>query len=97
MTDARMALVIPAWNEARRLDAAAFLAFVERQSAVDLHFVDDGSTDATPARLAALAEAAPGRIMVRRLEPNRGKAEAVRAGLSQALAQEMPQLAKRRA
>jgi dolichyl-phosphate beta-glucosyltransferase len=90
MTDERMALVIPAWNEARRLDDAAFLAFVRHQALVDLHFVDDGSTDATPSRLAALADAAPGRIAVRRLEANRGKAEAVRLGLREALAQGYP-------
>lgn len=86
MTVDRMALVIPAWNEARRLDDAAFLAFVASQEVVDLHFVDDGSHDETPVRLAALASAAPGRITVQRLDPNRGKAEAVRAGLVAALA-----------
>lgn len=90
MTADRMALVIPAWNEARRLQDAAFLAFVESQDVVDLHFVDDGSQDATPARLAALATAAPGRITVQRLQPNRGKAEAVRAGLLAALAEGYP-------
>ncbi len=90
MTADRMALVIPAWNEAGRLHDAAFLAFVESQDTVDLHFVDDGSQDATPARLAALATAAPGRITVQRLQPNRGKAEAVRAGLLAALAEGYP-------
>lgn len=90
MTLDRMALVIPAWNEARRLDDAAFLAFVASQELVDLHFVDDGSRDATPERLAALATAAPGRITVQRLDPNRGKAEAVRAGLLAVLAEGYP-------
>ncbi|MEI2719507.1 MAG: glycosyltransferase [Gemmatimonadales bacterium] len=90
MTLDRMALVIPAWNEARRLDDAAFVAFVASQELVDLHFVDDGSRDATPARLAALAAAAPGRITVQRLDPNRGKAEAVRAGLLAVLAEGYP-------
>jgi glycosyltransferase involved in cell wall biosynthesis len=90
MTFDRMALVIPAWNEARRLEDAAFLAFVASQELVDLHFVDDGSGDATPTRLAALATAAPGRITVQRLDPNRGKAEAVRAGLVAALAEGYP-------
>lgn len=81
MNAARTALVIPAWNEARRLDREAPLAFVAGQEIIDLHFVDDGSTDDTPAVLAALAAAAPGRITVRRLPRNAGKGEAVRAGL----------------
>lgn len=90
MNDLRMALVIPAWNEARRLDDAAFQAFVRSQECVDLHFVDDGSRDATPTRLAALAASAPGRIRVRHLAVNRGKAEAVRTGLSAAIADGYP-------
>jgi glycosyltransferase involved in cell wall biosynthesis len=90
MSDARLALVIPAWNEARRLDDAAFLAFVRAQALVDLHFVDDGSHDETPARLAALATAAPARIRVQRLAVNRGKAEAVRTGLLAAMADGYP-------
>ena len=67
MTADRMALVIPAWNEAGRLHDAAFLAFVESQDTVDLHFVDDGSQDATPARLAGLATAAAGPPLVARV------------------------------
>jgi glycosyltransferase involved in cell wall biosynthesis len=90
MSAARLALVIPAWNEARRLEDAAFLAFVRGQDVVDLHFVDDGSRDETPARLAALAAAAPGRIRVQRLAANRGKAEAVRTGLAAAIAEGYP-------
>ena len=90
MSDGRMALVIPAWNEAKRLNDAAFLAFVQSQDVVDLHFVDDGSRDETPTRLAALAAAAPGRIRVQRLADNRGKAEAVRTGLVAAIADGYP-------
>jgi glycosyltransferase involved in cell wall biosynthesis len=90
MSAARLALVIPAWNEARRLEDAAFLAFVRGQDVVDLHFVDDGSRDETPTRLAALASAAPGRIRVQRLPVNRGKAEAVRTGLTAAIADGYP-------
>ncbi len=87
MTRDRMAVIVPAWNEAKRLQAQAFLDFVAGQDVADLHFVDDGSTDATPTALAEVAStAAEGRVVVRRLDPNRGKAEAVRAGLTAALA-----------
>ena len=47
--------------------------------------VDDGSRDATPERLREVAEAAPDRVHVLTLPANRGKAEAVRAGLQRAL------------
>ncbi len=79
--DDRMLVVVPCYNEARRLDDAAFRAFVAGQADVDLCFVDDGSTDDTRARLEALAAAVPDRIRVLRQPVNGGKAEAVRAGL----------------
>lgn len=74
-----VAVVVPCFNEAARLDASGL-----RQLAgtVDLTlFVDDGSTDATADRLAALVAEHPGRFELLRLPRNRGKAEAVRAGL----------------
>lgn len=80
-----MALVIPAFNEATRLQDDAFLRFVAAQQVIDLHFVDDGSTDTTAARLDALQRAAPDRIRVRCLLANGGKGEAVRLGLRHAL------------
>lgn len=74
-----VAIVVPCFNEADRLDADAF---VELAARVDrLLFVDDGSTDATPTVLAAVADRSPDRIRVMRLDANVGKAEAVRAGL----------------
>jgi glycosyltransferase involved in cell wall biosynthesis len=74
-------LVVPCYNEAKRLDGEAFLAFLAREPSVDACFVDDGSGDATFALLRELEGRAPGRIGVLRLETNRGKAEAVRAGI----------------
>lgn len=77
----RIALVVPCFDEAARLDGEAFLAFARDHADVRLLFVDDGSTDATAARLDALAAERPEQIRVRRLPENRGKGEAVRAGL----------------
>ncbi|MEO5826052.1 MAG: glycosyltransferase [Gemmatimonadales bacterium] len=78
-------LVVPAYNEATRLDGAAFHAFLASDPKARLLFVDDGSTDGTRALLSALAAAEPqGRILVRELPVNMGKAEAVRTGLCQA-------------
>lgn len=85
MTTSRLALIIPAWNEAERLQDLAFLDFIAHQDAVDIRFVDDGSTDQTPARLEAIRCLAPERIVVQRLVQNCGKGEAVRLGLRAAL------------
>ena len=79
------AIVVPCFNEAARFKADSFTQLAEL---VDhLIVVDDGSTDSTPALLDSLAGSAPdGSIEVIRLAPNRGKAEAVRAGLQAAVA-----------
>jgi dolichyl-phosphate beta-glucosyltransferase len=79
-------VVIPCYNEADRLDVAAFEDFARTRSNARLLFVDDGSTDATAAVLARLADAHPRRLLVRGLPHNRGKAEAVRQGLLEAFA-----------
>jgi glycosyltransferase involved in cell wall biosynthesis len=52
---------------------------------VRLLLVDDGSTDRTFALLGRLAQAAPGAIATIRLDANRGKGEAVRLGLLEAM------------
>jgi glycosyltransferase involved in cell wall biosynthesis len=81
----RIALVIPCYDEELRLPAQRFEAFLDAEPDFQLFFVDDGSTDATPARLAAIATRFPGRAHVRRMRENRGKAEAVRLGMREAL------------
>ena len=79
-----MAVVVPAFNEAHRLDVEAFRSFVAHHPSIRIVFVDDGSTDETPAVLDALAAASDGRIERFTLERNSGKAEAVRRGLMHA-------------
>ena len=80
-----LTVVIPCYNEADRLDDAPLLAFLDSCAEASLLFVDDGSTDATADRLAAIAAARPARIDVLSLRPNGGKAEAVRRGMLAAL------------
>jgi glycosyltransferase involved in cell wall biosynthesis len=74
-------LVIPCYNEALRLDVAAFVAALHAQPSLQLCFVDDGSTDATASILRGMQSAHPDRTTVLTLPANRGKAHAVRAGL----------------
>ena len=73
-------LVIPAYNEAARLDRAAFMTFVAAAGSPRLLFVNDGSSDTTGEMLSGMA-AASSRIAVLTLERNSGKAEAVRRGV----------------
>ena len=71
----RVAVIVPCYNEEKRLDVEAFRNF----RGVDFLFVNDGSTDGT---LALLRSAG---FSVLDLERNSGKAEAVRRGLVQAM------------
>lgn len=73
-------IVVPCYNEERRLDVERF-AELARSGRVRLLFVDDGSTDGTAAVLERLRSAAP--VDVLRLGVNVGKAEAVRRGLTE--------------
>jgi len=77
----RLSVVIPAFNEARRLGAT--LARLRRHLEARSHeilVVDDGSTDGT----AEVARAAGDDVRVLRHEPNRGKGYAVRRGMQAA-------------
>jgi dolichyl-phosphate beta-glucosyltransferase len=80
-----LTVVVPCYNEAQRLDAGPLLEFAGGAPGANLLFVNDGSTDATGERLAAIAAQRPDRVRVLTLEANSGKAEAVRRGMRAAL------------
>lgn len=75
-------VVVPCYNEASRW-APAYWEAIASHPGVDLIFVDDGSTDATPERIASTVASCGARSI--RLHRNSGKAEAVRQGLLAAL------------
>jgi dolichyl-phosphate beta-glucosyltransferase len=79
-------LVVPCYNEATRLNAAAFTAMVDETAGLNFLFVDDGSRDGTAEIHQRLCAARPGRVESLGLPRNQGKAEAVRQGLLRALA-----------
>ena len=74
-------LVVPCYNEARRLRGDAFLDFVRSRADVSIAFVDDGSADRTLRTLEELSAQDKDHLLVRSLAENRGKAEAVRQGV----------------
>ena len=78
-------IVVPCYNEERRFRADAFVSFARRHPSVSFLFVDDGSTDATKARLADACLELPQQLSLLPLPRNVGKAEAVRQGLRRAL------------
>jgi glycosyltransferase involved in cell wall biosynthesis len=81
---AQTVIAVPCFNEARRLPVHRFVEFAET-SGVHFVFSDDGSTDDTSRVLDDVIARAQGRAEKLTLMPNRGKAEAVRLGMLQAL------------
>ena len=77
MRSVRSLIVVPCYNEERRLPVQAFRDF----TASDFLFVNDGSSDGTLKLLQSLHAEQPDRFTVLDLDRNRGKAEAVRRGV----------------
>lgn len=88
MTPPALALVVPCYNEAARLDPNAFLGFVATHPQVQLVMVDDGSGDGTAGVLEKMRGAAPDAVTIVRQPTRRGKAEAVRAGMLASLSRQ---------
>lgn len=78
-------IIVPCYNEARRLRLDEFRKFAESQQRASLLFVDDGSLDETWECLLELQEQAPQGVRLLKLPHNQGKAEAVRLGMQDAL------------
>ncbi len=78
---AKTTLVVPCYNEAARLRPDAFERHLAACADTRLLFVNDGSTDQTLDVLGKIEAAYPDRVGVVDVQPNRGKAEAVRQGM----------------
>jgi len=83
----RTILVVPCFDEETRLDLPAFRRYLAENDGIDFIFVNDGSRDDTLRVLQGFRAENPDRVAVLDLQPNRGKAEAVRHGLIAALEQ----------
>lgn len=78
-------VVVPCFNEESRLPTQAFLDFAARRTDVLFLLVNDGSKDGTLSVLESVRERSPESFQLLDLPENRGKAEAVRAGMLAAL------------
>lgn len=74
-------IVVPCFNEEKRLQIDGFREYLNRNDDVTFVFVNDGSTDNTGKILDQLKESYCDCIDVLTLEKNSGKAEAVRVGI----------------
>ncbi len=80
-----LVLVVPCFNEARRLPLASFHRFLRQCPDAGLLMVNDGSTDDTQGCLEQLRRGSPRQVQLLNLACNVGKAEAVRRGLRAAI------------
>lgn len=83
----RTMIIVPCYNEAKRMYPALFLKFLENGNDIGFVFVNDGSKDQTAPMLERLRNKCPDRVTVLHLIENSGKDEAVRTGLIYALEQ----------
>lgn len=78
---ASIAVVVPCYNEEKRLNASAFINELSKNSDLTFLFVNDGSTDNTLKVIQKICEANPEKALCLPLEKNKGKGEAVRVGM----------------
>ncbi len=78
-------IIVPCYNESKRIDTDAFREFSKSRAGISFMLVNDGSSDTTLEKLHNLAEVDVNHFMVLNLPRNRGKAEAVRAGIARSL------------
>lgn len=78
-------IIIPCYNESKRLIPSAFLCALERDLNLSFLFVNDGSTDNTLNVINSIKNLNPGQVEIMDLKSNSGKAEAVRHGMLKAV------------
>lgn len=78
-------VVIPCFNEERRLRLSAFGSYLSSSNSAHVFFVDDGSNDGTLSLLLRFQRRHPLSCTVAKLSQNCGKAEAVRQGMLTAI------------
>ena len=83
--DLTTTIVIPCYNEEKRLAVDKLLVFLNQTLDISFLLVNDGSTDGTAQVIDDLCRRQPDRIKSCHLATNQGKGEAVRTGLLETL------------
>jgi dolichyl-phosphate beta-glucosyltransferase len=84
----KIAIIIPCYNEGKRLCHEPFRNFLTGTPEADIFFVNDGSTDNTFTILEEIKSSLPGNnITILTLKQNKGKAYATREGILMASSQ----------
>ena len=78
-------IVVPCYNEARRLPSEKFVEFLHATRDIDLLFVNDGSSDNTLEVLERLQRVCGPSVTILHKPVNGGKGEAVRDGMLRAI------------
>jgi dolichyl-phosphate beta-glucosyltransferase len=81
MIPTQTCIIIPCYNEAKRIDLATFQKFIQKEEHIHFLFVDDGSSDNTSNILADFCNKNSSKNQLHTLLKNSGKAEAVRQGV----------------
>ena len=82
----KVAIIIPCYNEADRLDANKFTEYLSQNTHVHFYFIDDGSTDNTILIINGIISKFSNNVTILRNESNKGKAESVRLGVIESIA-----------
>ena len=82
MSSSKSLIIIPCFNEAKRLPIEEFTSFFEDNSSISFLFIDDGSSDNTLEILHTFKHS-NSTVEVLSLNKNQGKAEAIRNGILQ--------------
>lgn len=77
----KLVIIIPCYNEEKRLPLEEFRLFFEKNEQFHFLFVNDGSLDKTLDVLNNLKSDFPNQVKVLNLQQNVGKAEAIRQGM----------------
>lgn len=80
MQTPRTVIIVPCYNEAKRLDTKAFQVYAQARPWLHFLFVNDGSFDQTLSCLREACAPLPAQLHFLHLPRNQGKAEAVRQG-----------------
>lgn len=83
----KVIVVVPCYNEEKRLNSEKFQAFVSEARDIGFLFVNDGSTDGTSQIIRSLQDRHPYDFTALDLPHNVGKAEAIRQGILKAMEQ----------